>query len=328
MFLVATATAPQTNSRFPIGTSMASFSGASSRDSNGPWLIASGPQCMDSLVASSSIAPEERMTFSLWVQEAHRRWCEEPELKPHADRETFAMLAAGKAKRKAWVFVTIVVVLVAAATIFTVNMVMHNKQGTTPTPGSQQPVPTAASSQSWPTSKTAQPVATAATSTTTEMPTPEPTTDDMIKQGALSFVNKCPATINNTVFYTRNFKADTGKWFADLNNIALNQSTSVLLVPGDSFGAYTDANFRLGPTTNATLFAINRNNAHVYYSISTRDGFNVPVQVEPLTLHGVAFGCPTLRCDAVGCETLPAATTATLECPWTQPLKVTFCPPP
>ncbi|KAF0745345.1 hypothetical protein Ae201684_000371 [Aphanomyces euteiches] len=265
-----------------------------------PWTYAEGPPCLDSIVAASSIAPEERATFTVWADETS--W-HNPARDGKVEVKSVDGSSVARTQRNARrrMFAMLILAALGIAALVLLVLGFSKKSATQ----SQSTAPPASSSTSL-----NQPMPTAAVATTTAPPA-----GILDTPGALIFINKC--TTEFDVYYTINMPHD----MSEVSQRALNSSTLAMVVPGANWTDYIAADFRLGNSTAATIFAANRNNDNIYYTVSTGSGFNVPILAEPV--HALRIGCPAILCTYRGCE---RNRTLAENCSWVEPLQITFCP--
>ncbi|ETV87831.1 hypothetical protein H257_01270 [Aphanomyces astaci] len=275
------------------------------REESDPWLGSPDPACVDSLVACSSITPDVRATISVWSRGA-------PWLNPLTEEassvpvDSSASLGSRKARRNVWVCAVIVLLgMLGAAILLAYVAFVPSQKHFSPPPS---PTRTIAPEPAIPPSPTTN----LAPGTTTAVPAYL-----LYEPGALVLVNEC--TTESTVYFTRTMPNAV----AEVGQREMNSTQYVMVVPGKHWDDFIAADFRLGESIFATNFAVNRDYGQVFYSISTRNGFNVPVEVAPMREGATRDGCPVLRCDAHDCE---GRVHVQFDCNWIERLQVTFCP--
>ncbi|KAH9091587.1 hypothetical protein Ae201684P_011131 [Aphanomyces euteiches] len=193
-----------------------------------PWTYAEGPPCLDSIVAASSIAPEERATFTVWADETS--W-HNPARDGKVEVKSVDGSSVARTQRNARrrMFAMLILAALGIAALVLLVLGFSKKSATQ----SQSTAPPASSSTSL-----NQPMPTAAVATTTAPPA-----GILDTPGALIFINKC--TTEFDVYYTINMPHD----MSEVSQRALNSSTLAMVVPGANWTDYIAADFRLGNST-------------------------------------------------------------------------------
>ncbi|ETW00983.1 hypothetical protein H310_06626 [Aphanomyces invadans] len=266
------------------------------------WLISPAPACVDSLVACSSITPDVRATFTVWSNTTPWLHPLSEETAP-ASVDSSTTLGRRRVRHSIWICGAIVFMVgILGAAIFVVKVALNS------TERKQSPSTTPAIVS------TSQPIL------PLEPPSPSTTAapvNQLGEPGALVFLNEC--TPESTVYFTRTLPNSP----SEVSCRDLNSTKYAMVVPGKPWDDVIAGNFRLGKSIAATTFAVNREYGQVFYSISTNNGFNVPVEVTPMRAGASREGCPVLRCDGKDCEKLFHAQ---WDCMWFETLHITFCP--
>ncbi|EQC26071.1 hypothetical protein SDRG_16090 [Saprolegnia diclina VS20] len=212
----------------------------------------------------------------------------------------------------------------------------------TPEP-SASPTPTPTPPSNPPTTPAPAPSPTAApTPPSTKAPTPEPTVSPTAApssaQGSIRFVNNCGASIS--LFYT--FVTSSGKSDHLIQTVSAGGTFDVV---GSSFQSST---FRVGPSSQATLLEVSRNDGKLWYDISvippgcgdglswdacsrggTVTGYNMPLSVRPARVVSQAgYNCVDLQCASEQCPDaylFPSDNIKTKSCSVDEVLVATWC---